>query len=66
MLLETILTVLSVFIISVMFVITSSLLRTYYAIQCPLDKKIQVVWWAKIIDFFMYCFLKIKFAIEQI
>jgi len=61
MIFELLFIVLIVFIVTLMFVITSSLLRTYYAIQCPLDKKIQVVWWAKIIDFFMYCFLIIFF-----
>ena len=62
MIFELLFIVLIVFIVTLMFVITSSLLRTYYAIQCPLDKKIQVVWWAKIIDFFMYCFLIIFFV----
>lgn len=62
MLLETILTVLSVFIISVMFVITSSLLRTYYAIQCPIEQTIELNWWGKIIDVIMFSLLGIFFC----
>ena len=55
MIIEVLFIVLVVFIVTLMFVITSSLLRTYYAIQCPLDKKIQVMWWGKIVDIIMYC-----------
>ena len=62
MLLETILTVLSVFIISVMSVITSSLLRTYYAIQCPIEQTIELNWWGRIIDIIMFSLLGIFFC----
>jgi hypothetical protein len=55
MIIEVLLIVIVVFIVTLMFVITSSLLRTYYAIQCPLDKKIQVMYWGKIVDIIMYC-----------
>lgn len=61
MIIEVLFIVLVVFIVTLMFVITSSLLRTYYAIQCPLDKKIQLEWWGKLVDFLMYCGLIIFF-----
>jgi len=63
MIIEVLFIVLVVFIVTLMFVITSSLLRTYYAIQCPLDKKIQVEWWGKFVDFFMYCGLIMFFLL---
>jgi len=63
MIIEVLFIVLLVFIVTLMFVITSSLLRTYYAIQCPLDKKIQVEWWGKFVDFFMYCGLIMFFLL---
>jgi len=63
MIIEVLFIVLVVFIVTLMFVITSSLLRTYYAIQCPLDKKIQLVWWGKLVDFLMYCGLIMFFLL---
>ena len=61
MMCEVLFLVLGVFVITLMFVIPSSLLRTYYAIQCPLNQKIEVVWWGKIVDFFIYCMLGVFF-----
>ena len=63
MLAETIFIVLTVFIISFMFLIISSLLRTYYAIQCPLEQSIEFNWWGRIIDLVMFCLLGVFFVI---
>jgi hypothetical protein len=62
MLVETIFIVLTVFIISFMFLIISSLLRTYYAIQCPLGQSIEFNWWGRIIDLVMFCLLGVFFV----
>jgi hypothetical protein len=63
MLAETIFIVLTVFIISFMFLIISSLLRTYYAIQCPLGQSIEFNWWGRIIDLVMFCLLGVSFVV---
>ncbi len=62
MLAETIFIVLTVFIISFIFLIISSLLRTYYAIQCPLGHSIEFNWWGRIIDLVMFCLLGVFFV----
>lgn len=65
-LVETTFIVLTVFIINFMFVISSSLLRTYYAIQCPLGQSIEFNWWGRIIDLVMFCLLGVSFIIMLI
>ena len=54
MIVELIFIVVVVMLITLLLVIVSSLLRTYYAIQCPLDKKVEVLWWGKAVDFVMH------------
>jgi hypothetical protein len=63
MIVELIFIVLAVMLITILLVIVSSLVRTYYVIQCPLDKKVQVLWWGKIVDFFMHLSLICSFVI---
>lgn len=62
LLVETIFIVLTVFIINFMFLIISSLLRTYYAIQCPVEQSIEYNWWGRIIDLVMFCLLGVSFV----
>jgi len=61
--LETIFLVLLVFIISFMFIISTSMVRTYFALQCNYGQMIRASWWAYIIDVIMYCLLFISFII---
>jgi hypothetical protein len=63
MIVELIFIVLAVMLITMLLVIVSSLVRTYYVIQCPLDKKVQVLWWGKTVDFFMHLSLICSFVI---
>ena len=61
MIVELIFIVVVVMLITLLLVIVSSLLRTYYAIQCPLDKKVEVLWWGKAVDFVMHLTLVFSF-----
>jgi len=63
MIVELIFIVLAVMVITMLLVIVSSLVRTYYVIQCPLDKKVQVLWWGKTVDFVMHLSLICSFVI---
>lgn len=62
MIVELIFIVVVVMFITLLLVIVSSLLRTYYAIQCPLDKKVEVLWWGKAADFVMHLALVFSFV----
>lgn len=59
--LETIFLVLLVFIISFMFIISTSMVRTYFALQCKYGQMIRASWWAYIVDVIMYCLLFVSF-----
>lgn len=62
MIVELIFIVVVVMLITLLLIIVSSLLRTYYAIQCPLDKKVEVLWWGKAVDFVMHLALVFSFV----
>ena len=58
---ETVYLVLIVFLLSFMFIISTSIVRTYFALQCKYGQTIKASWWAYIIDVVMYCTLFLSF-----
>ena len=58
---ETVYLVLIVFLLSFMFIISTSIVRTYFALQCEYGQTIKASWWAYIIDVVMYCTLFLSF-----
>ena len=63
MMTETLFLTLIIFFISIMFIITISLSRTYFAIHCKYGQEIKPLWWAYIIDFFMHIALIVFFIL---